>query len=58
MGEAFTASPTIYRGVHCAHAYVGGNWNNDLNAGPFNANLNNTATNTNTNIGAALPYPA
>ena len=42
--------------MHCAHAIVGGNWNNDLNAGPFYINLNNTPDNTNTNIGAALSY--
>jgi hypothetical protein len=29
----------------------GGNWNNDVNAGVFAANLNNAPTNTNTNIG-------
>lgn len=43
--------------MHCVHAIVGGNWNNDLNAGPFYVNLNNDASNTNTNIGAALSYP-
>ena len=43
--------------MHCAHAIAGGNWNNDLNAGPFYTNLNNTPSNTNTNIGAALSYP-
>ena len=42
--------------MHYAHAIVGGNWNNDLNAGPFYINLNNTPDNTNTNIGAALSY--
>ena len=42
--------------MHCAHAIAGGNWNNDLNAGPFYTNLNNTPDNTNTNIGAALSY--
>lgn len=50
-------SLNFFRGIHCACAYVGGNWNNDLNCGPFYANLNNTATNSNTNIGAALAYP-
>lgn len=50
-------SLTLFRGIHCARAYVGGNWNNDLNCGPFYANLNNTATNANTNIGAALSNP-
>ena len=33
-------------------AYVGGNWNNGSNCGAFYANLNNTPSNTNTNIGA------
>ena len=42
--------------MHCANAIVGGNWNNDLNWGPFYINLNNTPDNTNTNIGAALSY--
>ena len=45
------------RGMHCERAYVGGNWNNDLNCGPFYANLYNDPSNTNTNIGAALSYP-
>ena len=31
---------------------VGGNWNNDANAGVFNVNLNNTSSNTNNNNGA------
>ena len=44
--------------MHCAHAIAGGNWNNDLNAGPFYTYLNNTPDNTNTNIGAALSYSA
>ena len=35
----------------------GGNWNNGSNAGVFNVNLNNTRTNSNSNIGfrSALP---
>lgn len=33
---------------------VGGNYNNGDNAGPFNANFNNSATETNTNIGSRL----
>ena len=37
-------------------AIVGGNWNNTLLDGPFYANLNNTASNTNTNNGAAQSY--
>lgn len=35
---------------------VGGNWNNGDNVGPFNANFNNNASNTNTNIGARLAH--
>lgn len=42
--------------MYRAFAYVGGNWNNDLNCGPFYANLYNDATNSNTNIGAAQSY--
>ena len=42
--------------MYRAFAYVGGNWNNDLNCGPFYANLYNSATNSNTNIGAAQSY--
>lgn len=38
-------------------AIVGGNWNNDLQCGPFYANLNNTPSNSNSNNGAALSYP-
>lgn len=34
--------------MYRAFAYVGGNWNNDLNCGPFYANLYNSATNSNT----------
>ena len=34
-------------------AIVGGNWNNTLLDGPFYANLNNTASNSNWNNGAA-----
>ena len=37
-------------------AYVGGNWNNGLNAGAFYFNLNNSASNSNTNIGASLSF--
>lgn len=31
---------------------VGGNWNNNANAGVFTVNLNNDSGNTNNNIGA------
>lgn len=36
---------------------AGGNWNNGANAGVFYLNLNNTRTNSNSNIGfrSALP---
>ena len=33
---------------------VGGNYNNGDNAGPFNENFNNSATNTNSNIGSRM----
>lgn len=38
-------------GVSAGAVIRGGNWNNDLNAGVFAANLNNAPSNTNTNIG-------
>lgn len=38
-------------GVSAGAVIRGGNWNNDVNAGVFAANLNNAPTNTNTNIG-------
>ena len=38
-------------------AIVGGNWNNDLQAGPFYVNLNNAPSNSNSNIGVAQSYP-
>ena len=37
-------------------AYRGGNCNNDLKVGAFYCNLNNTASNTNWNIGASVSY--
>ncbi len=37
-------------------AYVGGNSNNDAKVGTFYSNLNNTASNTNWNIGAYWSY--
>lgn len=50
------------RGINCDNgndnasrfANAGGNWNNTSNAGAFHLNVNNSATNTNTNIGAHL----
>lgn len=35
---------------------VGGNYNNGDNAGPFNANFNYSASNTNSNTGSRLSY--
>ena len=40
-------------GMLCDPALFGGNWNNTLLCGRFYVNLNNTASNTNTNNGAA-----
>lgn len=54
--ETYPPPLKFYRGIYCERAYVGGNWNNDLNCGPFYANLYNAPSNTNTNIGAALSY--
>jgi len=36
--------------VYCANA--GGNYDNDANSGVFNVNVNNSSSNTNSNIGA------
>lgn len=47
---------TWVKGYALRLAFVGGNWNNDLNCGPFYANLYNSASNSNSNNGAALPY--
>lgn len=35
-------------------AYYGGNWSNGANAGLFNLNVNNAASNANSNIGGRL----
>lgn len=44
-----------YRDISCdCVAIVDGNWNNTLHVGTFYCNLNNTASNTNSNNGAAL----
>lgn len=37
-----------------AMAYYGGNWSNGANAGLFNLNVNNAASNANSNIGGRL----
>lgn len=42
--------PIIFRDSECVFAHVGGNWNNDANAGLFNWNLNNSSGDTNINI--------
>lgn len=39
------------RGLECALAIVGGNWNNRSNAGLWNWNLNNASSNANVHIG-------
>ena len=36
------------------HRFYGGNWNNGSNNGLFSLNLNNAASNANTNIGGRL----
>jgi len=42
----------MYRAKSANRGFLrGGNWNNGSNAGAFYLNLNNTPTNTNTNIG-------
>lgn len=48
------ASKGIYPAT--VRAFVGGNYNNDLKAGSFYVNLNNDASNSNSNNGAALSY--
>lgn len=37
-------------------AYVGGNWSNGANAGAFYCNLNNSVSNSNSNLGASHSY--
>ena len=55
--STYEADGMWYNNSQVNYAYVGGNWNNDLMVGPFYANLNNTASNSNSNNGAALSYP-
>ena len=43
-------------GLHRPDALRGGNCNNDLKVGAFYCNLNNHASNSNWNIGAAESY--
>jgi len=60
LGNLGSPAKSIYIVIwvlYCDSAIVGGNWNNDSNCGPFYVNLNNEASNNNTNIGAALSYP-
>lgn len=42
------------KGYDRVTVYNGGNWNNGSKAGLFNLNLNNVASNANTNIGSRL----
>ena len=59
MWQTFTVSKTtIDAGIQGAIAYHGGNSNNDANVGTWYLNLNNTASNTNWNIGAAHSWLA
>lgn len=44
--------------MHCARAIVGGNWDDDLNAGPFYIDLNAPPDAPSTNFGAALSCPS
>ncbi len=37
-------------------AHTGGNWNNGSNTGAFHLNANNSASNTNPNIGSHLKF--
>lgn len=55
--STFEADGLYFNNSQVDYAFVGGNWNNDLMCGPFYANLNNTASNSNSNNGAALSYP-
>ena len=45
----------VYLGSN-TYALVGGNWNNGALCGPFYCNLNNAASNSNTNIGSRLSF--
>lgn len=47
---------SIYTDLRGAVALVGGNWNNAALCGASCLNLNNAASNTNTNIGACHSY--
>ena len=55
--STYEADGMWYNNSQVNYAYVGGSWSNDLMVGPFYANLNNTASNSNSNNGAALSYP-
>ena len=43
--------PPLTLGDSAGAVLRGGNWNNGINTGVFTSNLNNSAANTNTNIG-------
>ena len=55
--STYEADGMWYNNSQVNYASVGGHWYNDLMVGPFYANLNNTASNSNSNNGAALSYP-
>lgn len=55
--STFEADGLYYSNSGTMYAIVGGSWDNDLQCGPFYANLNNTPSNSNSNNGAALSYP-
>ena len=55
--STYEADGMWYDNNQIDYAFVGGNWAYDLMVGPFYANLNNTASNSNSNNGAALSYP-
>ena len=55
--STYEADGMWYNNSQVNYASVGGYWNTDLMVGPFYANLNNTASNSNSNNGAALSYP-
>ena len=55
--STFEADGLYYNNSGTMYAFVGGYWSNDLQCGPFYANLNNTPSNSNSNNGAALSYP-
>ena len=55
--STYEADGMWYNNRYIDYACVGGIWDYALMVGPFYANLNNTASNSNSNNGAALSYP-